>query len=292
MPINEDYYQNPGEAATIADAEMSIDPRYYVEEFLPDDGFTTYDSWNNEYGMYIDPYNPTMEAFIDEASLMQQERLMSEMLSEKGALDANTSALGFAGSSMVLDDLETLTSAAESKSDEIMLASQKEKFLERESWKSNLYTMLANLANLDAFEPSTVCDADNVTCHDTLGGEVCVDQNGNICGGMMHGESFDSWIGGGSDSDSGTSGTDVGGEIGGSEGDTVGAGEGFTGMEGGFGTGGTSGFEEEASDIIIHDDGCPPGTYWDMTTGSCTGGTVIPEEGCSEYEAMWGLNGC
>ena len=280
MPINEDYYQNPGEAATIADAEMSIDPRYYVEEFLPEG--MGWGWWNNEYGMYIDPYNPTMEAFIDEASLMQQERLMSEMLSEKGALDANTSALGFAGSSMVLDDLETLTSAAESQSDEIMLASQKEKFLERESWKSNLYTMLANLANLDAFEFPDDYD------EETFIPLVCYDEYGNV----IDCESVPPNIGGGSDSDSGTSGTDVGGEIGGSEGDTVGAGGGFTGMEGGFGGAGSSGAEETASDIIIHDDGCPPGTYWDMAMGSCTGGTVIPEEGCSEYDAMWGLNGC
>jgi hypothetical protein len=73
-----------------------------------------------------------------------------------------------------------------------------------------------------------------------------------------------------------------------------GGGDAWTGITGGFGVG-TSGFEEEASDIIVHQI-CPPGQEWqgDPVQGGCgpIGGHDEPTEECSEYEIIWGLNGC
>tara|TARA_R110002020_G_scaffold82371_1_gene203945 strand:+ start:1009 stop:1566 length:558 start_codon:yes stop_codon:yes gene_type:complete len=183
MPTTEEWYQNPGESVTIEDAEMSVNIYDYANEFLPEG--MPWRWWESQYGMYFDPYDPTNEAFINESALMQQEMLMSEMLSEKGALDANTSNLGFAGSSMTLEDLDTLTSAASSKSDQIMLASQKDKYLERDDWKSSVYSMLSTLTEQEAFELPESCQCEEFEMENHLGELVtytsCIDENGEEC---------------------------------------------------------------------------------------------------------------
>jgi hypothetical protein len=184
-----EWSQDPGEGTFIDTSFDSSgnnllwhDRRKYVMDFLHED--QDIGKWMDVYGMHIDPYDFTKEKFVDRELLSNKNSLMENLVTSKNTFDDSVRKGSFAGS--YVEDTEDFYDEAYLSAKGLDLGSQQEKFGFRQDWKSDVYTMLAKLAEMEAFEPDedTMRSEPEPPHEDdpTMPGgtSLCYDENGNF----------------------------------------------------------------------------------------------------------------
>tara|TARA_R110002020_G_scaffold82371_1_gene203944 strand:+ start:276 stop:971 length:696 start_codon:yes stop_codon:yes gene_type:complete len=171
-----EWYQNPGEGTFVPTTDISLDPMDYVRDFLHED--EDEGLWEQKYGMYFDPYDPTMEQFVDKELLASKNTLMEDLVSSKNNFQDSVRKGSFAGS--YVEDTEDFYDEAYRTAKALDLGLQQEKFGFRKDWQSDVYTMLGKLAEMEAFELQDYTEEEEVIeqCNDSTpcpGTLVCVD---------------------------------------------------------------------------------------------------------------------
>ena len=183
-----EWSQDPGEGTFIDTSFDSSgnnllwhDERKYVLDFLHED--QDIGKWMNVWGMHIDPYDFTKEKFVDRELLSNKNSLMDNLVSSKNTFEDSVRKGSFAGS--YVEDTEDFYDDAYLSAKGLDLGAQSEKYGFRQDWKSDVYTMLAKLAEMEAFEPSddTMISTPDLPDDPNIPGDgtsLCQDENGNF----------------------------------------------------------------------------------------------------------------
>ena len=137
----------------ILESDMGIDLDFtsYVDELIEDFDAGEKEEWWDEYGGFLEEYDPIREEMAGKVFNLEHENLINQMVAEHENINSNAGSGGFKTNYMHDQDKSILNNTAIIQSRLLQLDHQLDVYNFRKKWQTNLYDSLVNLAHLEAF---------------------------------------------------------------------------------------------------------------------------------------------